>query len=369
MDSIVIYLISETVTKNCLRRCEGVGKIGMNIESISLIKVSEDILSIIKQNKQPLHGKLSFEKEVIINTAKNILEDASYFSQKDPAAEQSIEYVYHSYSAFKAVMYYRISHMLYSIGQQDEQLYYLKFLAKSISEKAKVETGIEIHPAATIGVPFIIDHGIGTVIGETTEIGSRCYFLQGVILGSEGIGNNESGKRHPTIGDDVEIGAHVRVLGPITIGDCVKISPYCVIRDSIPTGAKVVLNTEYQLKMEGQGSILVYGVVATDKDTIAIYGENLKDLQASFICSSDTRQRVSTHVVENSNRVLSIKINVFAEIPDNTFEDKNAFKDISLVLKKKDDVVLIINRCKAIQKILYHQVQEKNTAITYVHQR
>ena len=139
-------------------------------------------------------------------------------------------------------MNYRIANFIHK--NFDEEFFKIK--ARKISEHTKSITGIEIHPNATIGEYFIIDHGFGTVIGETSIIGDYCYILQGVILGSKGISNNNSNKRHPTIGNHVEIGAFCRLFGNITIGNNVFISPHNIITKDISNNTKVITKQHYE---------------------------------------------------------------------------------------------------------------------------
>ena len=129
---------------------------------------------------------------------KGILHDLRSIRERDPAARSCLEIVL-LYSGFHALIFYRISHALYKIR--------LKFLARFVSQLGRLLTGIEIHPGAKIGRGLFIDHGMGVVIGETTEIGDYCTIFQGVTLGGTG---KDTGKRHPTIGDEVLIGAGAR---------------------------------------------------------------------------------------------------------------------------------------------------------------
>ncbi|GAA3592126.1 hypothetical protein GCM10023078_19710 [Gibbsiella greigii] len=163
-------------------------------------------------------------------------DDLCAFSEKDPAGRKDLNYIAMCYPSYFSVLSYRIAHFLHENG--------LFLDAKIISENAKLKTGIEIHPSAMIGRRFVIDHGIGTVIGETSVIGNDCYILQSVIIGSSGIANNPTGKRHPVIGNNVEIGAFVNLLGSIKIGNNVKISPRVTIKNSIPDDSSVLKITE-----------------------------------------------------------------------------------------------------------------------------
>ncbi len=173
-------------------------------------------------------------------------EDLLAYTQKDPASGGDSLYVFCACSSFKAVALYRIANYFLLLSRR-LSCQNLKLLSGAISDYAKTRTGIEIHPGATIGKRFVIDHGIGTVIGETASIGDNCYFLQGVILGARGISNNPSAKRHPSIGNNVEIGGYARIFGPITVGDNVNISPHCVITENIPKNTRVFIKTSNQI--------------------------------------------------------------------------------------------------------------------------
>jgi serine acetyltransferase len=143
--------------------------------------------------------------------------------------------------SYKAVLIYRVAHYFYLKNHID--------LATKLSEYSKVLTNIEIHPAATIGKNFVLDHGVGTVIGETVIIGDDCYILQEVILGSGKIANNENGqRRHPAIGNRVEIGGFACLYGCINIGDDVKISPRAIIKKDINSNVRVIVTSVLQVE-------------------------------------------------------------------------------------------------------------------------
>ena len=148
--------------------------------------------------------------------------------ERDPAARSRAE-VYFLYSGFRAVRAYRKANWLYRHN--------MKFLARWVSQRARHKTGIEIHPGATIGRRLFIDHGMGVVIGETAEIGDDCTLYQGVTLGGTG---KDSGKRHPTLGNNVLVGAGAKVLGPFTVGDNARIAAGAVVLSAVPTNATAV---------------------------------------------------------------------------------------------------------------------------------
>ncbi|MDR1940150.1 MAG: serine O-acetyltransferase [Clostridiales bacterium] len=159
---------------------------------------------------------------------KKIKADLNAVIEKDPAARNKLEVIL-TYSGFKALLYYRAAHWFY--GKK------LKLIARMISQRARHRTGIEIHPAAKIGSGIFIDHGMGVVIGETAEIGDDVVIYQGVTLGGTG---KDTGKRHPTVGDDVMISSGSKVLGPITIGAGSKIGANSVVLKNVPPQSTVV---------------------------------------------------------------------------------------------------------------------------------
>jgi serine O-acetyltransferase len=157
-----------------------------------------------------------------------IREDVRCVFDRDPAARNTFD-ILTTYPGIHAVLMHRWSHWLWSIG--------LKWLARVFSNIARWYTGIEIHPGATIGRRFFIDHGMGVVIGETTEIGDDCTLYHGVTLGGT---SWDKGKRHPTLRNNVVIGAGAKVLGPIVIEDGVRIGSNAVVLKGVPAGMTVV---------------------------------------------------------------------------------------------------------------------------------
>jgi serine O-acetyltransferase len=163
-----------------------------------------------------------------VSMFQRLREDIACAFERDPAARTAFE-VITTYPGLHAVMLHRLAHALWARG--------VKWPARLVSHVARLLTGIEIHPGAGIGRRFFIDHGMGVVIGETAVIGDDCTLYHGVTLGGT---SWEKGKRHPTLGRDVVVGAGAKVLGPIEIGDGARIGSNAVVVKSIPTGATVV---------------------------------------------------------------------------------------------------------------------------------
>jgi serine O-acetyltransferase len=159
---------------------------------------------------------------------KNIRADHHAIMANDPAARSALEAVL-CYPGFHALIIHRLSHSLY------RHKWYL--VARIISQCARHFTGIEIHPGAQIGQGVFIDHGMGVVIGETAEVGDNVIIYHGATLGGTG---KDKGKRHPTVHDGVMIGAHALVLGPITLGENVKVGAGAVVIHDVPPDTTVV---------------------------------------------------------------------------------------------------------------------------------
>src|SRR5207344_3337010 len=171
---------------------------------------------------------------------KTIKADLRAVFDRDPAATSWLEVVL-TYTGFHALLAYRLSHWLKS--------YNVPFLPRAISQVARVLTGIEIHPAAKIGSGFFIDHGMGVVIGETAEIGDDVTLYQGVTLGGTGFA---TGKRHPTVEDNVTIGSGAKLLGPITVGHGSKIGAGSVVIHDVPPNSTVVGNPGHVVRVDGR---------------------------------------------------------------------------------------------------------------------
>ena len=159
---------------------------------------------------------------------RQINEDIAVALEKDPAARNALEVLF-LYPGVHALIAYRVTHLLWGMG--------LKFIARGLSQLARLITGIEVHPGAIIGKRLFIDHGMGVVIGETSEIGNNVFIYQGVTLGGLA---TKKGKRHPMVFDNVVIGAGAKILGPIKIGCNTKIGSGSVVLQDVPEYSTVI---------------------------------------------------------------------------------------------------------------------------------
>ncbi|MBR4874363.1 MAG: serine O-acetyltransferase [Clostridia bacterium] len=171
---------------------------------------------------------------------KRLREDINTIKERDPAARNAVE-IFFMYSGLHAIWWYRLSHWFY------ERKFY--GIARFLSQSGRFWTGIEIHPGAKIGKGLFIDHGMGVVIGETTEIGDNVTIYQGVTLGGTG---KDVGKRHPTIGNNVLIGSGSKVLGPFTVGDNSKIAANAVVLSEVPPNSTCVGVPARVIKIDGK---------------------------------------------------------------------------------------------------------------------
>jgi serine O-acetyltransferase len=234
-----------------------------------IIRAAENVLAP--------HGSdsaaLALDRGAVVRRAADLaVGDLLALARRDPASLRSWQYVLEAYACFQAVLSYRVAHEVLTATCGDP--WRQRVLARKISEEAKVRTGVEIHPGATIGPRFIIDHGIGTVIGEDSTIGADCYILQGVVLGALSIADNAAGRRHPTLGDRVQVGGFARVLGPITVGDDVMIGSHALVRADVPAGAQVAVLHQYQV-VAGPRPITVYGVEGLGEYRFRLHGNDL----------------------------------------------------------------------------------------------
>ncbi len=182
----------------------------------------------IKQTKKAVTAYLNRRRRDREELLDSIADTVVAVKQRDPAARSTSEILL-LYSGVHAMMAYRVANRLQKQGHY--------FAARAVSQAARHLTGIEIHPGATIGKGLFIDHGMGVVIGETAEIGDNCTIYQGVTLGGTG---KDVGKRHPTLGDNVMVGAGAKVLGPVKVGSGSKIAANAVVLREVPENSTAV---------------------------------------------------------------------------------------------------------------------------------
>ena len=183
---------------------------------------------------QSAFGRAAYEKFM------EIREDIDAICERDPAAESRAE-VLLLYSGVHALLMHRAAHALHVRG--------MKLSARAVSQFAKFLTGVEIHPGATIGRGLFIDHGSGVVIGETAIIGDNCTIYQGATLGGTG---KETGKRHPTLGDNVMVGAGAKLLGNFTVGSGAKIAAGAVVLKDVPENCTAVGIPAHIVRKDGE---------------------------------------------------------------------------------------------------------------------
>ncbi len=180
--------------------------------------------------------------DTLTRVSCEVRQDLAAAQARDPAAHGvgRLEILL-TYGGVQALLAHRVAHALHESG--------VPIVPRFLANVTKVITGVEIHPAARIGEPLLIDHGAGVVIGETAEIGDNVTLYQGVTLGGTGF---ESGKRHPTVGDDVVVGSGAKLLGPIEVGDRAKIGANSVVIHDVPRDSTVVGNPGHPVRVNGK---------------------------------------------------------------------------------------------------------------------
>ena len=194
---------------------------------------------------------------------RQLRETLGAYQARDPAARSKLE-IFLLYPGVHATLYHRLAHFLYRHN--------LKFLARLVSQWSRFWTGIEIHPGARIGRRFVIDHGMGIVIGETAEVGDDVLLYHGVTLGGTG---KDQGKRHPTIGNNVLLSTGSKVLGPFKVGDGARIAANAVVLKEIPENATAVGVPARVVRIAGEKTDFV-----GDVDQVSVTDPVQKELEA-----------------------------------------------------------------------------------------
>lgn len=224
---------------------------------------------------------------------KSLIADFRIIFERDPAARNWLEVLF-CYPGLQALLFHRFAHWLYLLG--------LPFIPRLISHIGRLFTGIEIHPGATIGKGVFIDHGMGVVIGETAIVGDYCLIYQGVTLGGTG---KESGKRHPTLGENVVVGAGAKVLGNLQIGNNVRIGAGSVVLRDVPSDCTVVGVPGRVIYRSGvRVNPLEHGqlpdseatVIRVLLDRIEALEEQVQTLQTQHTLSHDTVSKVAVAI-------------------------------------------------------------------------
>jgi serine O-acetyltransferase len=210
-------------------------------------------------------------------------EEIAVVFDRDPAARNTWEVVT-CYPGFHAMLFHRLAHGLWGAG--------LKWLARLTSHVSRWLTGIEIHPGATIGRRFFIDHGMGVVIGETAEIGDDCTLYHGVTLGGT---SWNKGKRHPTLGKGVVVGAGAKILGPILVGDGARVGSNAVVVKEVPPGATAIGIPARIVEAEGAGRDGRFAAYAVAKDLNDPMAKVVHELIGH---SADTDRRIEDILAE-----------------------------------------------------------------------
>jgi serine O-acetyltransferase len=230
---------------------------------------------------------------------KRLVEDVDSYLDRDPAARSRIEVIL-CYPGYHAILLYRFSSLAWRKN--------LFLIGRIISNLGRFITGIEIHPGARIGRRFFIDHGMGVVVGETSEVGNDVTLYQGVTLGGTSL---EKGKRHPTVGDGVIIGSGAQVLGPLNVGDGARIGANAVVLQDVPQGITVV----------GIPAKIVMGRDKSLEDEFCAYGTPIEGLPDPVARSFESLRHqlniLGQRVVE-----LETKLSNCSDEPDNKDEEK-----------------------------------------------
>lgn len=226
-----------------------------------------------------------------------LLTDLRTIYERDPAARNWLEILF-CYPGLQALVLHRLAHRLYQTG--------LPFIPRFISNLSRFFTGIEIHPGATIGKGVFIDHGMGVVVGETAIIGDNALIYQGATLGGTG---KESGKRHPTIGSNVVVGAGAKVLGNIQIGDNVRIGAGSVVLRDVPSNTTVVGIPGRVTRRDNTNALAHDKVRDVEAEVIRALFERVKALEKQF-------GELETVISEENGQIDDAKCNSDSVISD-----------------------------------------------------
>lgn len=338
-------------------------------------RVSSDIKDIVSKSlpdPESLGIAPQYLDAQIFEVSQFVSEDLEALATNDAAAYGLQDYVYESYLSFRAVMFYRVAHQILQLAAANEPTddtphsidnddlsedrlegkesaqnpsNYILRIARSISERAKVETAIDIHPSAKIGRKFVIDHGANTVIGAQTEIGDNCYILQNVTLGARAMktGLHNKKRRHPRIGNNVQIAGGVVVFGNVMIGDNCFIEAGSRVTDDVPAGHRVSVISTLQMTRHEKiiDSIEVYGVIPVP-DGFVISGRGLSHLKP--IALNHKFERIKDGIKEVELKVVQSQPTQIRFITNGARLTEPAFLAL---IDDNDTIVCVITNAKA----------------------
>ena len=261
---------------------------------------------------------------------------------------------------FIATLHYRIASNLLIWNSEINDL--VLTFAKKISEESKTRTGIEISPKAKIGKRFVVDHGTGTVIGETCEIGEDCYILQCVVLGAARIGQNVSNttghgeRRHPKLENHVQVCGFAKVFGAITIGNYAFIGPGAIITKDVRERCRVLLVNQLQINCNPDHKIVIYGVIpGTNNNTIEIHGQFDSSTVSDVVCinsNNDRQNWLKLIMITKNDNIMTFECEICS-----TEISIEQIKDVSLKIVFNTDDDVVVTHSKALENLLRKQLQ------------
>lgn len=292
------------------------------------------------------------ETKIISAIAKLIynvlLKDIAFIAQKDPSLKDEKEVIAAQTKGLIATMCYRVANFFYycNITNNAEKA---KQISRKLMEECVLLTSIDIHPAAKIKEQFFIDHGANIVIGATCVIGERCNIFNNVILGSKNVVSATNEKRHPTLKNDVTICAGAKILGNITLGNNVFVSPNAVVLDDVEDNQKVLIINQLQITKNETYSylpsqkLIIYGIVPKFKNSLTILGEGFYN--PTVLIKLKNNKEVTYNITYwDKNKIL-------LKIKNTTPFDKESVKGVKIIILSNSNKVIVLNNV-AIEKVL-----------------
>lgn len=308
---------------------------------------------LVQHNYLKKIAKMQSEEERIIASLAQfiydiLLKDVVFIAQKDPSLKDKKDVINAKTKGLVATMFYRIANFFYycEITKNSDLT---KQISRQLMEECVLLTNIDIHPAARIKEQFFIDHGASIVIGATCEIGERCNIFNNVILGSKNVVNAKSEKRHPTLKNDVTICAGAKILGNITLGNNVFVSPGAIVLDDVDDNQKVLIINQLQIVKHETYSylpsqkLIIYGIVPKFKNSLTILGEGFYN--PTVLIKLKNSKEVNYNITYWDKNKILIKFK------NTTPFDKEVVKGVKIIVLSNSNKVIILNNI-AIEKAL-----------------